>query len=229
MTWNDTGYFITGTDTGCGKTEITLGLMHLLQTGGRSVLGMKPVASGAQPIDDGLRNVDAQRIQQQCSIPVSYSLINPFGFEPPIAPHLAAMQAGVEIDFSRIEDCYAQLSAIADLVVVEGIGGWRVPLGCDGDLSDLAKVLALPVILVVGIRLGCINHALLTVESIHSKELILAGWVANIMEPEMQELDGNLATLRQAIHAPCIGVVPHMCSVSIQEMAACLDDTLFVN
>ena len=223
------GYFITGTDTGCGKTELTLSLMQLLQTGGRSVLGMKPVASGAQPSVDGLRNEDAQRIQQQCSIPVPYALINPFGFAPPIAPHLAAEQAGVEIDFSQIVDSYKQLSAIADMVVVEGVGGWRVPLGSPGDLSDLARDIALPVLLVVAVRLGCINHALLTVESIHAKGLILAGWIANIMEPEMLELHANLATLRQAIDAPCIGVVPHMQQVSTAAIAACLDDTLFVN
>jgi dethiobiotin synthetase len=223
------GYFITGTDTGCGKSELTLGLMQLLQTGGRSVLGMKPVASGALPSGDGLRNEDALRIQQQCSIPVPYALINPFGFAPPIAPHLAAEQAGVGIDFSQIVDGYRQLSAMADLVIVEGVGGWRVPLGSDGDLSDLAKVIALPVLLVVAVRLGCINHALLTVESIQSKGLTLAGWVANIMEPEMLELHANLATLRQAIDAPCFGVVPHMRQVSTAAIAACLDDTLFVN
>ncbi len=223
------GYFITGTDTECGKTEITLSLMHLLQTGGRSVLGMKPVASGALSTGDGLRNEDAQRIQQQCSIPVPYSLINPFGFAPPIAPHLAAEQAGVEIDFSRIVDCYTRLSAIADMVIVEGVGGWRVPLGPDGDLADLARAFALPVILVVGVRLGCINHALLTVESIQVKGVNLAGWVANIMQPEMQELDANLITLRRAIDAPCIGMVPHMQQISTPAMAACLDETLFAD
>lgn len=224
-----TGYFITGTDTGCGKTEITLGLMQLLQDHGRSVLGMKPVASGALPTKEGLRNEDAKRIQQQSSLQVAYSLINPFAFAPPIAPHLAAEQAGVEIRFARILDCYQQLSAKADLVLVEGVGGWRVPLGPAGDLSDLAKAMGLPVILVVAVRLGCINHALLTVESIRSKELTLAGWVATIMEPDMLELQGNLATLRRSIAAPCIGVVPHMQPVATQTIAADLAATLFVN
>jgi dethiobiotin synthetase len=214
------GYFITGTDTECGKTEVTLGLMQLLQGEGRSVIGMKPVASGAGPTADGLRNADARRIQQQSSVQVPYSLVNPFVFEPPIAPHLAAEQAGVEISFARILECYKQLSAQGDLVMVEGVGGWRVPLSSDGDLSDLAKALGLPVILVVGVRLGCINHALLTVESIQAKELTLAGWVANIMDPEMLELDANLATLRQSIDAPCIGVVPHMRPVSAEAIAA---------
>lgn len=224
-----TGYFITGTDTECGKTEITLGLMQLLQDHGRSVLGMKPVASGAQPTNEGLRNQDARRIQQQSSIQVAYSLINPFAFAPPIAPHLAAGQAGVEIRFARILDCYQQLSAKTELVMVEGVGGWRVPLGSDGDLSDLAKAMGLPVILVIAVRLGCINHALLTVESIQSKELNLAGWVATIMDPDMLELQANLATLRRSIAAPCIGVVPHMQPVSTQTIAADLAATLFVN
>lgn len=222
------GYFITGTDTECGKTEITLGLMQKLQNGGRSVVGMKPVASGGALIEDSLHNSDAQRIQQQSSVQFPYSLVNPFVFERPIAPHLAAKLTGVTIDFARIQECYKQLSTKADLVMVEGVGGWRVPLGPDGDLSDLAKTMGLPLILVVGIRLGCINHALLTVESIQAKELVLDGWVANILDPDMLELDANLTTLRESIDAPCIGVVPHMRQVSTMTVASCLDDTLFV-
>lgn len=216
----ESGYFITGTDTGCGKTEVTLGLMHLLQSDGKTVLGMKPIASGAMPTEDGLRNDDAQRILQQASIQVPYDLVNPYAFEPPIAPHLAAKQAGVGINFAKILDGHKQLSVQADPVIVEGVGGWRVPLGADGAVSDLAQALNLPVILVVGIKLGCINHALLSAESILATGLTLAGWVANIMDPDMPELDANLDTLRQEIDAPCIGVVPHMQPVTIEALAA---------
>lgn len=216
------GYFITGTDTECGKTEITLGLMHLLQSQGESVSGMKPVASGALDTKDGLRNGDAQRILQQASKPVPYDLVNPFAFEPPIAPHLAAAMAEQKISFEPVLECYERLSSLTDRVIVEGVGGWRVPLSEDGDLSDLALALGLPVILVVGMKLGCINHALLTVESILGKGLTLAGWVANIVDPNMLELDANLTTLRESIHAPCIGVVPHMQPVDTTAVADCL-------
>jgi len=216
------GYFITGTDTECGKTEITLGLMRLLQSKGESVSGMKPVASGALATNDGLRNGDAQRILQQASNPAPYDLVNPFAFEPPIAPHLAAVIAEHKISFELILECYERLSSLTDRVIVEGVGGWRVPLSEDGDLSDLALALGLPVVLVVGMKLGCINHALLTVESILGKGLSLAGWVANIVDPDMLEQDANLATLRESIHAPCIGVVPHMHTVDTSSVAGCL-------
>lgn len=213
------GYFITGTDTECGKTEITLGLMHLLQAKGKSVSGMKPVASGALDTKDGQRNDDAQRIQQQASKLIPYDLVNPFAFEPPIAPHLAADIVEQKISFELILECYERLSSLSDRVIVEGVGGWRVPLSSDGDLSDLAKAMGLPVILVVGVKLGCINHALLAVESILAKKLTLAGWVANVMDPEMLELDANLATLRESIDAPCIGVVPYMHTVDTSAVA----------
>ncbi len=214
------GYFITGTDTECGKTEITLGLMHLLQNAGNSVIGMKPIASGAVLTADGLRNDDAERIQRQSSFDAPYDLINPFAFELPIAPHLAASNVGQSINFDQILDCYKQLSEKADIVIVEGVGGWRVPLSEDGDVSDLAFALNLPVILVVGMKLGCINHALLSADSIKSKGMQLAGWVANVMSPDMLELDSNIATLTREIDTPCIGVVPHMQDVTIETLAA---------
>jgi dethiobiotin synthetase len=215
-----TGYFITGTDTSCGKTEITLGLMHLLQAQGKSVVGMKPVASGATVTEDGLRNDDAQRILHHSSQSVPYELVNPCVFEPPIAPHLAAGKLEQKIGFELILGCYERLSSLADMVIVEGVGGWRVPLGEDGDLSDLAQAMKLPVILVVGMKLGCLNHALLSVDAIRAKGLVLAGWVANIMDPEVLELEANLETLRQTIGAPCLGVVPYMRTVSTEIIAA---------
>ncbi len=216
------GYFTTGTDTECGKTEITLGLMHLLQAKGKSVVGMKPVAAGAVATEEGLRNDDAQRILQQASKPVPYDLVNPYAFEPAIAPHLAAGEIDQEISFEVILECYERLSTLADLVIVEGVGGWRVPLSTDGDVSDLALAIGLPVILVVGMKLGCLNHALLSVDSIQAKGLTLAGWVANTMDQDMLELEANMETLKQEIEAPCLGLVPNLRPVATSTVAGCL-------
>lgn len=213
------GFFITGTDTGCGKSEVTLALMHLLQVQGHRVLGMKPVASGAEPTADGLCNEDALRIQQQGSAEVPYELINPYAFEPPIAPHIAAQQAGETIRFRQLRDNYQTLSDQADLVLVEGVGGWKVPLGADGDVSDLAAFLELPVILVVGMKLGCINHALLTAEAIVAKGAALAGWVANQVDARMLVTEANLETLTESIDAPCLGFVPFHEEVSPRGVA----------
>jgi dethiobiotin synthetase len=213
------GFFITGTDTECGKSEITLALMHLLQARGHRVLGMKPVASGAEPTQDGLRNEDARRIQQQGSADVPYELVNPYAFGPPIAPHIAARQAGESIRFQPVRDNYQALSGRADFVLVEGVGGWKVPLGPDGGVSDLAADLGLPVILVVGLKLGCINHALLTADAIVANGSSLAGWVANQVDPGMLEMESNLETLREGIDAPCLGFVPFLQEVSPQRVS----------
>ncbi|MES9857435.1 MAG: dethiobiotin synthase [Sedimenticola sp.] len=215
-------YFITGTDTDCGKTEITLGLMQGLQDRGISVLGMKPVASGAVTTAYGPRNDDAVRIRQQASEMVDYDLVNPFAYAPPIAPHLAAEQVGREIDFWQIRACYQALSLKAESVIVEGVGGWRVPLGKDQALSDLAVILQLPVILVVGLKLGCINHAILTAESIKSSGLRLAGWVANVVDEAMLEPEANIETLKQHIDAPLLGFVPRLEEPTPQAVASCL-------
>jgi len=204
------GFFVTGTDTGCGKTEITLGLMQALQARGLRVLGMKPIASGAEETPDGLRNDDAERIRRQGSVPIAYERVNPYLFRPPIAPHIAAAQAGVAIDFGVIRTELVRLGSEAERVIVEGVGGWRVPLGSDGDVADLTRSLGLPLVLVVGLRLGCINHALLTVESIAAAGVPLAGWVANTLDPEMAASVENLATLRERISAPLLGVVPRL-------------------
>lgn len=202
------GLFITGTDTGCGKTEVTLGLMYGLQQRGETVLGMKPVASGALMTEAGLRNDDALRIQHQCSREIPYEAVNPFAYEPPIAPHLAAQSSGRPIDLQAIAEGYGGLSGEADRVVVEGVGGWLVPLGETATVADLACRLDLPVILVVGLRLGCINHALLSAACIAQSGARLLGWVANQTEPAMTALEANLRTLRERIPAPCLGEVP---------------------
>jgi dethiobiotin synthetase len=202
------GFFITGTDTGCGKTEITLGLMHELQQQGESVLGMKPVASGAHPTAEGLRNEDALRIQNQCSRQIPYEWVNPFVYEPPIAPHLAAEKSRHPIDLLTVIEGFTHLRGMADRVLVEGVGGWSVPLDHESTVGDLARRLKLPVILVVGLRLGCINHALLSEACIRQSGARLLGWIANQVEPGMDAREGNLSTLRQRLSAPCLGVVP---------------------
>jgi dethiobiotin synthetase len=202
------GFFITGTDTGCGKTAITLGLMQRLQQEGETVLGMKPIASGAEMTPSGLRNEDALSIQAQGSIELPYEQVNPFAYAPPIAPHLAADAAEEPIDIEGIAGIYHQLSEQADVTLVEGVGGWSVPLSDSKSLGDLACRLDLPVILVVGLRLGCINHALMTEVCIGLSGCRLAGWVSNLVEPDMAAQAGNLETLRTRLSAPCLGVVP---------------------
>lgn len=202
------GVFITGTDTDCGKTTVSLGLMAAWQARGLRVLGMKPVATGCDPTPAGLRNRDALRLQAQGSSDAPYPLINPYAFAPPIAPQLAADRAGVAIAPGPIADAYRTLAAAADRVVVEGMGGWRVPLGPRLWLGDLARALELPVILVVGLKLGCLNHALLSAESIRAQGHRLAGWIGNGIDPALSARDENIATLAALIEAPCLGVVP---------------------
>ncbi len=217
------GVFVTGTDTDCGKTEIALALMVGLRERGLSALGMKPVASGCERTADGLRNEDARRLQAQGSRDQPYELINPYAFEPPIAPHIAAGQAGVEIELDVIKSGAERLAAEADYLIVEGVGGWRVPLGPSLSVSDLPSTLDLPVILVCGIRLGCINHSLLTVESIRASGARLIGWAANQIDPYMLSCDENLATLAALLTVPCLGVVPWMATPDPRRVAEHLD------
>jgi len=213
------GVFVTGTDTDCGKTAICLGLMVSLQRQGLNVLGMKPVASGCERVAAGLRNEDALRLQAQGSSYVDYDLVCPYSFEPPIAPHIAAGRAGVEIELAVIRNRAHRLAARADFLVVEGVGGWRVPLGPALSVRDLPLDLGLPVILVVGLKLGCINHSLLTAESILASGNRLAGWVANQIEPDMMAREDNLATLAALLGVPCLGVVPWLASPDSNQVA----------
>jgi dethiobiotin synthetase len=223
------GLFITGTDTGCGKTGVTLGLMRALQQRGERVVGMKPVASGAEPTSDGLRNEDALSIQVQSSCELPYDWVNPFAYEPPIAPHLAAESAGRPIDLSLIAEAYQRLATMADRVMVEGVGGWSVPLDTgQATVADLALQLELPVVMVVGLRLGCINHALLTQAAIRQSGAELLGWVANQVEPQMASFEGNLRTLRERLSVPCLGVVPWLDDPSPAALTGYLEiDRLF--
>ncbi len=217
------GYFITGTDTGIGKTEISLGLMRWLKGRGWKVAGMKPVAAGCDWQEGRLVNADALRIQAESSLQLPYAQVNPVALQPAIAPHLAASEVATEIDFAALEHGCRRLQRQVDWLIVEGAGGWRVPLGDEGDMAALALQLDLPVILVVGMRLGCLNHALLTVEAIIRDGCQLTGWVANCIEPQMPRLEENIATLRQQIGAPCLAVVPYMPQPDSAEVARQFD------
>jgi dethiobiotin synthetase len=214
------GIFITGTDTGVGKTEVSVGIMAALQQHGLTVLGMKPVASEGSAGAQGLRCDDALRLQAQGSVQVAYDRVNPYAFEPPIAPHIAALQAGVEVELTRIRDAYGELAGQADWVVVEGVGGWCVPLGPSLSVSDLPAALDIPVLLVIGLRLGCLNHGLLTAQAIDARGARLVGWVASLVDRDMRARDENLATLQALIDAPCLGVVPWLEQPSAELVAS---------
>jgi dethiobiotin synthetase len=213
------GFFITGTDTETGKTWFTLALMRAFQAGGMTVAGMKPVASGCEETAAGLRNADALSLQAQSSTAHEYATINPYAFKPPIAPHIAAAQADSEIDINHIANVYTALSKQADVVIVEGIGGWRVPLTGGASLVDLVRILNLPVILVVGLRLGCINHTLLTAETIITDELNLAGWAACQINSSYLETDRTLHTLAESVPAPLLGVLPYLQTFDVEVLA----------
>lgn len=203
-------WFLAGTDTEIGKTLVACALLHAARDSGLTALGMKPVAAGAQEIDGEWINEDAARLRAAGSFDAGIATLNPYCLRSPIAPHIAAREEGVVIEPARILTAFATLCGEADVVIVEGVGGFRVPLGDDYDTADLARDLALPVILVVGMRLGCINHALLTVEAIAARGLPLAGWIANRVDPDMLRFDENLEALTRRIAAPLLGVVPHI-------------------
>lgn len=204
------GYFITGTDTDVGKTIVSTALVYKLAQQGRRVGVMKPVSAGCETTSAGLRNGDAVQLLQQSNVMLDYGAVNPYAFAPAIAPHIAAADEGVRIDMETIHQHFERIAAQSDCVIVEGAGGWQVPLNDFQTIADLGKRLQLPVILVAGMRLGCISHTLLTVESISRSGLPLAGWVANQAQPEMRRLEENITALRQRIEAPLLGVIPHL-------------------
>ena len=199
-------YFITGTDTGIGKTFVSLHLLEKYKKEeGYKTAALKPVACGGELTPDGLRNNDAVLLQQAVTESFDYDDINPFAFEKPIAPHLAAAHSNVELTIDKIiTACQPVLRSSADRIFIEGAGGWHVPLNQHETMADLALALRFPVILVVGMRLGCLNHAMLTVESIKQKGVSLAGWVANCIDPDMKCVEENITTLREYIPAPMI-------------------------
>jgi dethiobiotin synthetase len=217
------GYFITGTDTGVGKTLIACAMLHAFARAGRRVVGMKPVAAGATRSAEGFINDDVLQLRAASNVACELKLINPYCFEPAIAPHIAALQSGITIELSHLAQAYAQLAAQADTVVVEGAGGFCVPLNRAEDTADLARRLGLPVILVVGLRLGCMNHALLTAQAIRACGLRLAGWVANRIDPAMPVAEENVTALAERLAAPLLGEIEFTLAPDPQRIAALLD------
>ena len=201
--------FVTGTDTGVGKTLVSTALLHALARHHARVVGMKPVAAGTGLINGVATNEDvlALRAASTCTVPAE--LDNPVLLPDPVSPHIAAARAGVRIDIAHLVACHRALTQLADAVVVEGAGGFHVPLSDTETGADLAQALGLPVLLVVGLRLGCLNHALLTAEAIHARGLTLAGWVANHVDPAMLAQEDNIAFLQQKLQAPLLASIPY--------------------
>lgn len=212
------GFFVTGTDTGVGKTLVACALLHAFSARGNSVIGMKPVAAGLE----GGRYADVDALVAASTVQAALELVNPYAFESPIAPHIAAAQSGLGIDLDKIERAYGELATQAEVVVVEGAGGFMIPLNARDSGADLARRLALPVILVVGMRLGCLNHALLTSSAIAAQGLACAGWVANCMQQEMPVIEENIQSLSERMDAPLLGRIPHFARVEPAAAAACL-------
>ncbi|MBO9535537.1 dethiobiotin synthase [Herbaspirillum sp.] len=205
---NKAGFFITGTDTGVGKTLVSAALIRLFVQRGIKVAGMKPVASGAFRDGADWRNEDVEMLRAQANVSLPLATINSYLMKEATAPHIAAQAEGIRIEPEHIERCYREIRRVADAVIVEGAGGFVVPFNDRVNSDDLAAWLGLPVILVVGIRLGCINHALLTQRAIAGRGLHLAGWVANAIDPQEPQADAMIASLRQRIDAPMLGSLP---------------------
>ncbi|MGV8989830.1 MAG: dethiobiotin synthase [Thiobacillus sp.] len=204
---NPRGLFVTGTDTGVGKTRVAVALIHAFRSQGLRVAAMKPVSAGSAP---GELNEDVVALMQAANVEAEVSDVNPYAFAEPIAPHIAAQQAGVTIELPMIAAAFSRLAAMSDVVVVEGAGGWCVPLNEHEDMADLAQRLGLPLVLVVGLRLGCLNHALLSAESIAHRHLPWAGWVGNHIDPSMAQQAANLDALHRRLPKPCLGVQDFM-------------------
>lgn len=202
--------YVTGTDTGIGKTLASCALLHALRGHGLRAAGMKPVASGCELIEGEWRNADALALQAAGEPGIAYADINPFALEHPLAPELAARDAGIDLALPPILDAHARLAERADALVVEGVGGWAAPLSAMLMQADLVRALRLPVVLVVGLRLGCLNHALLSARAIAQDGAHLAGWIASHVDPAMERVEDNLAMLRARLPAPCWGVLPHV-------------------
>lgn len=216
------GFFITGTDTGVGKTLVSSALVHHFAQSGWRAAGMKPVAAGCERMGADLLSEDVVSLRAASNVDLAPEVINPYAFEPPLAPHIAAEAEGVRIELNIVHDAFKKAADAVDILVVEGVGGFRVPLNDQEDTADLASRLGLPVILVVGMRLGCLSHALLTAESIAAHGLKLAGWVANCIDPAMAAQKENLSTLLERIPAPCLGIVPYQSRADCKTTATAL-------
>jgi dethiobiotin synthetase len=213
------GYFITGTDTDVGKTWVTLALMEYFKQQGKTVVGMKPVAAGCVMHDGQLKNEDALLIQAHSSVDVTYELVNPYAYALPASPHIAGKINPVVI--GEVLTRFEVLKHMADVILVEGAGGWLAPINNRQDISDLARVLALPVIMVVAIRLGCINHAKLTFQAILHSGLQCVGWIAVCTDSSMLAREENIHTLSVLLDSPLLGVMPYTENVDFNGLAAC--------
>lgn len=218
------GVFVTGTDTDSGKTWVSLGLIEWLKGRGKTTLAMKPVASGSDRADGELVNSDALLLQQHASFEVDYQLVNPYAFEPPIAPHIAADKVGIDICMNTILGNFQMLRQRSEVVVVEGVGGWEVPLSQSCAVADMARILDLPIILVVGMRLGCLNHAILTCEALERSGCRILGWVANHVDPEFSCVQENIRTLTAKLSIPLLGVVPPLKTLDAKMIARVFDN-----
>ena len=213
------GFFVVGTDTGVGKTLGSCGLLHAFSANGNKVVGMKPVVTGCE---NG-QWLDVELLATASNVDVPREHRNPYAFASALAPHIAAAADNIKIDLTVIHQAYIELSKNADVVIVEGVGGFLVPLNDQQDGADLTKILGLPVILVVGMRLGCLNHALLTAKAIQAEGLHLSGWVANCIDPNMMAIDENIDTLKQRLDCPLLGVLPFDEKVDKQRFFKLLD------
>jgi len=214
--------FVTGTDTGVGKTRVAAALCRALAARGTRVAAMKPVASGCAPTPEGLRNEDALTLLAAMNVRARYSDVNPYAFAPAIAPHIAAREAGVDIDFSVLDRAYDRLRMQSQALIVEGAGGWLAPLDSSRVFADLAVHWQMDVVLVVGMRLGCLNHALLTTESIERRGLRLCGWVANSIDPDFPRAAENFSSLESRISAPCLGIFAFEPQADLEALARAL-------
>ncbi|MBK1873442.1 dethiobiotin synthase [Marinobacter sp. 1-3A] len=225
-------FFVTGTDTGVGKTLVSAAILEAAKAAGKRTLGMKPIASGCDNTPEGLRNDDALMLQRAATEALTYDLVNPIALEPAIAPHVAAVQAGRVVTAERLVGfCRGMQMRPADLLLIEGAGGWRVPLNDRETYSAVPRELGVPVILVVSLKLGCINHALLTAEAILNDGLVLAGWVANRAEPVAMSCEQEtLSYLTEQLPVPCLGVMPWIVTANPKTLSEYLNiDSLFEN
>ncbi len=214
--------YVTGTDTGIGKTLASCALLHALRGHGLRAVGMKPVASGCEQIEGQWRNSDALALIEASDPRRAYADHNPYALPLPLAPELAARDAGVDIELSALLSAHARLADQADGLVIEGVGGWAAPLSANLMQADLVRALRLPVVMVVGLRLGCLNHALLSARAIAADGAHLAGWIASHIDPQMERVDGNLAMLRERLPAPCWGMLPHVPDADPAQLASLL-------
>ncbi len=218
------GLFIAGTDTEIGKTHAAVSVTRALVRAGLRVTAMKPVAAGAVLTADGLRNGDAASLAAAASVAAAYELVNPYCLAAPVSPHIAAAEAGIAIETARIVECFRELARRADCVVVEGAGGWLAPIGGRRTMADVARALELPVILVVGLRLGCLNHALLSARAVEASGLRLAGWIANHIDAGLERVPENLATLERLLDRPPLAVLPHEARATAQQSSGAAAD-----